>query len=156
MSKREDHKIVELAGRKWRIEKFDALTGCYIAYKVMGQVLPMGMDALVKGEAANTIVPGPKLPVMSRQEFTELQFDCLGVCYEVLPAGKAPVIGENGAWGVAGLENDTVTVMTLTVHALIFNISSFFDGNALKDLTASFSGTTLFGALISKNLPTPQ
>ena len=151
MSKREEHKILELAGRKWRIEKFDALTGSYIAYQLMSQMLPGDLDAQVTDGQA------PKnRPLMSKQEFGNLQLDCLAVCYEVLPAGKAPVIGENGAWGVAGLENDTVAVMALTIHALIFNIAGFFDGNALKDLVASFAGMNPFNALTSTNSPTPQ
>lgn len=151
MSKREDHKILELADRKWRIEKFDALTGSYIAYQLMSQMLPGGMDAQVTEGLA------PKnRPMMSKQEFGNLQLDCLHVCYEVLPAGKAPVIGENGAWGVVGLKNDAITVMALTIHALVFNIAGFFDGNALKDLTASFSDMNLFSALTSTNSPTGQ
>jgi hypothetical protein len=151
MDKREDHKIVELAGRKWRIEKFDALTGSYIAYQLMSQMLPGGLDAQITGDQA------PKgRPLMSKQEFANLQLDCLHVCYEVLPAGKAPVIGENGAWGVAGLENDTITIVALTIHALVFNIAGFFDGNALKGLVNSFSDMSLFGAQISKNSPTPR
>lgn len=151
MSKREDHKLLELAGRKWRIENFDALTGSYIAYQLMGQMLPGGMDAQVtEGHASKN------RPLMSKQDFAALQLDCLNVCYEVLPAGKAPVIGENGAWGVTGLENDTVTVLALTIHALIFNIAGFFDGSALKDLATSFSGMNPFSAPTSPNSPTPR
>lgn len=151
MSKREKNKIIEIAGRKWRIEKFDALTGSYIAYKVMGSVLPMGIDnQITEGNA-------PKdRTMMSKPEFLEIQMDCLRVCYEVLPAGGAPVIGENGSWGVTNIETDTMTVLMLTIHALIFNISGFFDGNALKDLAESFKGMIPFNAPTSTNGPTPQ
>jgi hypothetical protein len=150
MSKREKSKIVEIAGRKWRIEKFDALTGSYIAYKVMGNSLPGAIDSQVTGGNA------PERKLMSKQEFMEIQMDCLRVCYEILPAGGAPVIGENGSWGVTNIETDTMTVLMLTIHALIFNISGFFDGNALKDLAESFKGMILFNAPTSTNGPTPQ
>ncbi|CQR71683.1 hypothetical protein SOV_04790 [Sporomusa ovata DSM 2662] len=151
MEKREQFKIVEIAGRKWRIEKFDAMTGSYIAYKLMGHMLPGGFDGQITGGNA------PKdRTVMSKKEFADLQLDCLHVCYEVLPAGKAPVIGENGAWGVMNIEDDTITVLALTVHALAFNISGFFDGNALKELIASFSGMTLFNAPTSMSSHSPR
>lgn len=142
MEKRETHKIVEISGRKWRIEKFDAFTGSYIAYKVLGATLPMGLEEKVKGEKPSM----DKMPVMSKQEFFELQLDCLRVCSEVLPAGSAKVIGDNGAWGVMNVEHDTVLVLALTAHALIFNVSAFFDGEALKGLVGSFAGLKFFNA----------
>jgi hypothetical protein len=155
MNKRENFKIVEIAGRKWRIEKFDAMTGSYIAYQLMSQMLPGGIDQQVTGGEAAAIAPKNR-PLMSKKEFANLQLDCLNVCYELLPAGKTPVIGENGAWGVIGIEDDTITVMALTIHALIFNIAGFFDGNALKELAGSFAGMTLFNAPTSTSGPTAR
>jgi hypothetical protein len=155
MNKREKFKIVEIAGRKWRIEKFDALTGSYIAYQIMTQMLPGGIDQQVTGGEAVELASKNR-PLMSKKEFGSLQLDCLHVCCEVLPAGNVPLIGENGAWGVMDIEDDTVTVMALTIHALIFNISSFFGGNALKELIESFSGMSLFNAPMSTNGPTDR
>ncbi len=158
MNKREKFKIVDIAGRKWRIEKFDALTGSYIAYKVMGHILPMGLDSVIKGEAAqqNKQNEPVQLPAMSKKEFADLQLDCLHICYEMLPAGKAPVIGENNAWGVADIEDDAALVLALTVHALLFNIGSFFAEGGLQALTESFAGTSLFIAPTLTNGSMPQ
>ena len=139
MPVKQKEKHIELGGRKWIIGKFDALTGSYIATKLMASALPKGMEDkmdmnLPKGRS-----------FMSREEFTELQIECLKVCYEDLKAGKAPVMGANNAWGVADIEDDMVLVMSLTIHALIHNVSGFFEGSALTDLVGSFKGMSLAG-----------
>lgn len=151
--KRETTKDIELAGRKWRIKKFDALTGSYIAYKLLSQMLPGGMDKqlgnMPEGRA-----------VMSKEDFVALQKDCLSVVQELKPAGNTElpvaVILSSGKWGVEGLEDDTVTVLSLTIHALVFNVAGFFDGKALQDLNQSLTGLILAGALTSTSGPTPR
>jgi hypothetical protein len=143
MAIKEKFKYVELDGRKWVIGKMDARTGSYIAAKLMSSALPRGME-----EELNI----PNMPknrsFMSKAEFFELQNECLKICYEDLPAGKAPVIGDNDAWGVADIEDDMALVVSLTIHALIHNVAGFFKGNALKDLLASFKGMSLAGVSI--------
>ena len=139
--KRENRRVVTLSGRQWAIKKFDAFTGSYIAYALLGQMLPGGMDSMVRGETSEK-----PTSIMSKKDFISIQKDCLSVCYEVLPAGDIPIIGENGNWGVQNIENDSSTVIALTIHALLFNISSFFKGGALADLTkglSDLSGTNL-------------
>lgn len=142
--KRETCKYIALKGRKFRIDKFDALTGSYIAYKLMAQMLPGGLDKQISDKM-------PKgRTVMSKEEFVDLQRDCLAVCKEIVTAGgnemPMPVVMANGSWGVAGLEDDTITVMTLTINALVFNVAGFFEGDALKELTQSLSGISLYNA----------
>ena len=136
MSIRAIYKDIELNGRKWRIGKFDALTGSYIVYKMMTQLLPMGMDAKVVGEERTN------LPAMSRVDFSEIQTECLRVCSEVQNVGNVetflPVLMANGSWGVADINDDVMTVMALTVHALAHNASGFFGEGALKGLSATF------------------
>jgi hypothetical protein len=133
MSKREIYKIFEFGGRKWRIGKFDAMTGSYIAYKLMAEVLPMGL-----GQQAG--IPAPSGGrVMSKADFLELQKDCLSVCAEMLPAGPTPVLNEDGTFGVLDLEHDAPTVLALTVQALAWNLSSFFDESLLTSLSETIS-----------------
>jgi hypothetical protein len=143
MEKRETHKDVELSGRRWRIEKFDAMTGSYIAYKLMFEMLPMGMNAKIGNLPSNR-------KTMSKEDFLSLQRDCLSVCRQLQMVGTIetpiPIMMPNGAWAVADLDTDTMTVMLLTIDALVFNVSGFFDGNALKELADSFQGLTLFNA----------
>jgi hypothetical protein len=162
-TKREPFKIVELAGKKWRIGRFDALTGSYIAFTVMTKMLPMiaelmggkaetpDVNALAAGMMSsrasmskaetpdvNALAAGmmSSRASMSKADFLSLQKDCLSVCHEMQMAGtvEAPVavMMESGAWGVADLEYDVGTVLALTVHALFFNVSSFFEEATLK------------------------
>lgn len=151
--KREVQKIVKLAGRTWVIDKFDAFTGSYIAYKLLNQLLPGGIDAQIRGAES------PSLPVMSKSEFLELQIDALSVVREKLASGYAPLIGENGGWGVMDVERNASLIIGLTIHSLIFNLSSFFEGDALKDLMSGLQGVSAmnpFTAPTSTNIPTPQ
>ncbi|MFA6876478.1 MAG: hypothetical protein WCQ87_07585 [Parabacteroides sp.] len=140
----EDFKDVTIAERKWRVKKFDALTGCYLAYQIMSQMLPGGLDKKIAGMS--------KLPegraIMGEGEFKSLIIKCLSVCYELLPAGPAPVKRKDGTWGVIGIENDMGTVMALAINAIMFNVQGFFDGSALKDLQSSLADTKLFNAKI--------
>lgn len=135
MDKRETYKDVDFNDRKWRINKFDAMTGSYIAYKLMAEALPMGLSSQIgipeKANKSNKL--------MSKEDFFDLQKDCLKVCAEVLPAGPAPVIVDNGNWGVMGIENDTKTVLFLTVQALIWNVTGFFDESLLTSIAGAMS-----------------
>jgi hypothetical protein len=140
---RETFKDVDVRGRKFRINKFDALTGSYVIYTVLTQVLPMGMGKKVAGleESSN-------LPAMTKEKFRELQMDCLRVCSEIKPAGNSivpvPVLMADGRWGIEDLENDSTMVMALTIQALGYNVQSFFEGDALtlfKDMFQSLNAS---------------
>jgi hypothetical protein len=138
MSKRETFKIIESCGRRWRIDKFNALTGSYVVYRILFQMLPGGLEQAQE-------IQGLNLPkgrgIMNRQDFAELQMDCLSVCSEIVQVGSTeaeiPII-RNEAFTRENIEDDTMLVMTLTLHALMFNVTSFFEGDALKDLVLSF------------------
>jgi hypothetical protein len=43
IEKRPNFKDVKVNGRNFRVKKFDALTGSYIAYRLMAEALPMGV-----------------------------------------------------------------------------------------------------------------
>lgn len=132
IKKRETYKDVKIGDRNFRIEKFDAYTGSYIAYKLMSEALPMGLGNQLG-------LPDTQKVSMSKKDFMELQKDCLGVCYEHLPAGITPVLNDNGSFAVNGLEKDPKTVIVLTIHALLFNVSSFFDENLLDSIAKGLS-----------------
>lgn len=149
MHKRETHKDIELNGRKWRVEKFDAHTGSFIAYKLMTQALPL--LPLIGGGAGLTFGDVTKvLHGLPKEDFISLQRDCLAVCKEITGVGAAsvplPVIMPNGEWGVPGLEHDAFTVMILTIHAVVFNMSGFFDASVLKGVGESFRGLSPLNA----------
>ena len=139
IKKREAFKDIEIGGRKWRIGRFDAMTGSYITMLVLMQMLPMGMDEQI---GMGSLGKGRSL--MDKQTFFDVQADCLKVCSELQSIGDSvapiPVMLSDGRWGVAGVEEDMPTILALTVHTLIFNISDFFQEGALNDLTKTFSG----------------
>jgi hypothetical protein len=132
VEKRETFKIVEMGERKFRIEKFDALTGSYIAYQLLNLALPPMLGGLLaKFEIPLAVAGESQGRMMSKQEFFEFQKDCLKACFEVLPGAKpgadAPVMRDDRTYGVIGLEQDTATVLMLTAHVLLFNVQSFFE-----------------------------
>jgi hypothetical protein len=145
MKKREEVKDIDIAGRKFRIRKFEAFTGSYIAYKIIGQIAPA---ALGNGGNENNI--SKAVTSMNKEDFMSIQKDCLKMVQEIKIAGgnemPMQIILENGRWGVEGLEQDAMTVMVLTVQVLMFNVSSFFDADRLKELTASLSGLNFANA----------
>ena len=159
MMKREESRIVEIGGRRWKIGRFDALTGSYIltvvlrmVAPVIGVLMPKGFDTPMD-EVRQAIDPGllmQLIPKFDKSEFSSLQRDCLSVCQEATNlngiSAFIPVIMPDGRWGVAGLETDTMTVLMLTIHTLIFNVTGFFDGNAFSDLAESFKGLNLLNA----------
>lgn len=150
MNRRETYKTWEFGGRNWRIGKFDAMTGSYIAYKLMAEILPMGLGGQIG-------IPAPKNgTAMSKTDFMELQKDCLSVCAELLPAGPAPVMDENGNFGVQSLDHDAKTVLALTIQALVWNVTSFFDESLLNSMSEAMSNIFRPDVKTSTSTSTPQ
>ena len=136
IKKREDYKDVEVGGRKWRIGKFDAMEGSYMLFKIMGVITPLLSKKTSEDRADEVNYTEMFLGVttLSKQDFKEIQIGCLKVCSEHLAAGFAPVLNENGTYGVIGIERDTSTVLALTVHALMFNVADFFAASPFGSL----------------------
>jgi hypothetical protein len=161
MAKREAYQDVELAGKRFRIKKFDALLGSCVATKLMGKIGHI-LAGVASGKANNEIAiamaVSEALGSMSKVEFMEMQTDALSVVGEVKIVGQTegvlPVRMPNGAWSDDEIAGDIVTVMALITHSLIFNLSPFFDESALKSAIASFQGLSLFSALTSTSSPT--
>ena len=141
--KREPFKDIELMGRKWRIGRFDALTGSYISALLLMQVIPMGIE----GQLGIKMPLSNERSIMEKKTFIELQLDCLRVCSEIKEVGGSvapiPVLMSDGRWGIEDIETDISLVIGLTIHTLIFNITDFFQGNTLKSLSQSFEGLDL-------------
>lgn len=138
--KRETFKDVDIAGRKWRVMKFDALTGSYVATVVMMKALP-ALLKMFKGDGGDvTAVAGGLMGGlnMTKQEFMDLQRDCLGVCRELSDVNGTiapmPVLMADGRFANSDLATDPVTVLMLTAHAVVFNLSVFFAEGALDSM----------------------
>ncbi|USG65162.1 hypothetical protein NDK47_24065 [Brevibacillus ruminantium] len=140
-------KDVEVNGRKFRIKKFSARVGSFMVVKLTAILAPMiaalkpnlkaistedvDLEDIDVTEIAGIVGHLGNIP---EKDFAYIQDQALRVCYELLPAGPAQVLDDNGSFGVSDLEDDTVTIMTLTAHALGFNLTSFFQGSGLGGL----------------------
>jgi len=140
------YKDVEVAGRKFRIKKFSARVGSFMILKLTTILAPLfssfKVDPNVKSpediEIGDINITGimNQLTNISEKDFNYIQEQALRVCFEHLPAGLSPVLNENGTFGVEDLEDNTAAVMALTVHALAFNLTSFFQESGLQGLVA--------------------
>lgn len=132
------HKDIEINGRKFRIKKFSARTGSFILFKMTTLLAPLlkgmspNINASLENVDVNKMIENLMSLHISEQDFDYLQSKSLQVCYELLPAGPAPVLNEYGDFGVLDLEDDLATVMSLTIQALAFNMTSFFQDSGLK------------------------
>ncbi|NOU95590.1 hypothetical protein GC093_20490 [Paenibacillus sp. LMG 31456] len=154
MKQVEKHKDVEINGRTFRIKKFDALTGSFMLIKITGLLAPLvkNMD-LGKLKGVNDVsevdlkafnIPGimEGLGSLTEEDFKYVQERSLRVCGEMLPAGFTPVLNGEGNFGVLGLEDDTMTVLALTTHALVFNVKGFFQGSPLASIVGGLLTTS--------------
>lgn len=125
-------KDVEVAGKKYQISKMPARTASWIAVQILTKMLPGVMES--KLQLANLPVNRSQL---TESEFYSIQASCLAVCsrYERVGEVVAPqpvlMMDGSGRFALPDLEDDVVSVLGLTVHALIFNVSSFFEDGAL-------------------------
>jgi hypothetical protein len=150
----EKYTYVTVNERKFRIQKFNALTGSFMIIKIAGILAPLfkGIDiskVSVAEEPSKVELGGfnilegiSELSKLSEEDFSYVQTNCLKLCREDLPAGLTPVLNENGSFGVIGLEEDTMAVLALTVHALIFNVKGFFQGSPLGSIVGGFLNTS--------------
>ena len=145
----ENYKDIEVSKRKWRITKFDAMTGAKVVKKLLpiAATLMKGTDIKdIKGKNLEDIkidISGVIMALadIKDEDFEYIQKACLKVTLEHLGAGFAPVLNENGSYGVNDIENDTMTVLALTAHALMFNVTSFFVGTPLASLAGAVLNT---------------
>ena len=150
----ENYTDVEISGRKFRIKKFDARTGSFMMIKITGLLAPLFKNidlgkfkdvkeaSDVKLDAFNISGIMTELGSLSEKDFNYVQDKCLQVCSEVLPAGMTPILNSNGSFGVLGLEEDTMTVLALTAHTLIFNVKGFFSASPLASLLGGLLTTS--------------
>ena len=165
---RETSRVVTISGRRWKINKFDALTGSYIAVKMVSKLSGV-MSAFISGkidiknkedQGLIALSLANEIGSLSKTEFNEIQGECLHVVQEVTEVGGKEITGPlrlpDGRWAVSGMEDDALLILGLVSHVLLFNLTSFFDENVLKELGKSFQGLTSFSASESTNSPSPQ
>lgn len=148
--KRESFKDIDIGNRKFRVHKFDALTGSYVIYTVLTQVLPMGLGNQIEELADNAKDSIKSMPIMPKEQFMELQRDCLRACSEIIMTGNTvapiPILMSDGRWGVEDLSHDAALAMMLTIQVLGYNVKSFFDENVLETFKDSIAQLNMSNA----------
>jgi hypothetical protein len=139
----ERYKDIEINETKYRVEKFSAKIGMFIASIVFTKIAPLGLDKQI---GINNLPEGRQ--IMTEQEFSDLIDYCMCACkrYEQLNGTDIalPIMARKGVWAIPDLEYDLTTVVSLCAHVLSFNISSFFSEGALKTLMESMKDIPLF------------
>lgn len=150
----DNFKDVEISGRKFRIKKFGAKTGAFIAIRLTKLLAPLiksvdlskltGVNGENKVDVSAFNLQGimEGLGSISEVDFNYLHDKCLQVASEVLPAGFTPILDANGNFGVAGLDEDAMTVLALIAHVLIFNVKGFFQEGPLASLVGGLLTTS--------------
>lgn len=111
-------------------------------------------------QAAVAMSIAQEIGSLSKHEFLEIQAESLHVVKEIKEIGaqiiEAPVRLPDGHWGVEGIGDDALMVITLVSHVLVFNLTGFFDADRLKDSKESFSGLMPSTTPILTPTPLPQ
>jgi hypothetical protein len=128
---RETFKDIELGKRKWRVSKVDALSGSNILRRFM---------------ASNTTDPQKFLGTLPDEDFQTVQKQLLVNCQEIVKDSPLQVMMHDGRIGVGEISGDVLYM--LTVAALSYNLSGFFDEGVLREFHEITRG------LVSSNAPT--
>ena len=135
-------KNLVIGEKQYQIRKMPARTACWIAMQILTKMLP----GMVENKLQGFNLPGNRSE-LSEQEFYNIQNHCLAVCSRYEKVGNAdvpqPVLMASGAWAFPDLDADAATVLALTAQSLIFNVSSFFEGDALKSLIGELTDPSL-------------
>lgn len=152
-------KNIEIEGRKFCVRKYTAMDGLKIAKLLMAKILPVFQDfvPLIKSmvnkgkksdeisveEAVDNIsldTIAAALDKVSTEDFDYIVAKSLQSVSEVLPAGNAPVMYENGVYGVEDVEYDALLVLRLTCEAVLWGCGGFFDGDRLNSVMKPLFG----------------
>ena len=138
--RREKYQEFNIGEAKYRVRKFDAMTGSFIAFTIAQKALPAIMESQLG-------LDGTGRPQMSKNEFMDLLNECLSVAEIEKQAGFLPILDGNGHLDLS-LEDDTFTVMIIAMRAIKFNLESFFSEEGGKALSEIMQGLSLSGASV--------
>lgn len=131
-------KQVTISGAEYQIGRFTAREGSWVLAQLLTKMLPSFIERGIEatGLAANR-------PQITESEFESLQAMALSVCRRMEKGAPMPIFLRPNTWAIKELEYDLPTVAALTVHAMAFNLTSFFDGGGLGQLLSSFKALGL-------------
>ena len=125
-------KDVEIGESRYQVGRFKARDGSWVLAQILTKMLPAAIESSLQGSglAANRAQ-------ISEEEFASIQAIALSVCRRYENNIPMPVFPRPDTWAIKDLEYDLVTVMRLTIEALVFNITPFFKGNGLAQMMES-------------------
>ena len=153
---RELYKDILLGENHYRVGKMTARDGSWVAMQFASYVLPSAAQSAAGMVGANLPSMPNRSRTMTEAEFHNIQDHCLAVCTRkrVEPTGVEvfyPLIHDSGRWNFPDLETDVVSIMVLTLQALWFNVSPFFENGALQQLTAAITMLPTTAAATAQN-----
>jgi hypothetical protein len=136
------YKDIKIGDHEYRIKKLPAKTALWIAMQFFTKMMPPQIEAKIGiGKLSSD------RKEMTEEEFSSLIDYCLMAAerYESMSSGKMPipVIHRKGVFAIPELEDDFITVVSLTIHVIVFNISAFFNGEGMEILTSSLKDLDL-------------
>ena len=135
MEKRKVEDIYEIGGRKFVLKKFDPMLGNYILLQLFTMTLPFGLSDKINQALDASGQIGNNSRMISKEEFMSLQKDILSYVYERLEGRDAPLINNNGSYGVSDI---TMGILfQLLIAEIAFNFTDFFGDLGLKDIFTS-------------------
>lgn len=135
MEKRKVEDIYEIGGRKFVLKKFDPMLGNYILLQLFTMTLPFGLSDKINQVLDASGQIGNNSRMISKEEFMSLQKDILSYVYERLEGRDAPLINNNGSYGVSDI---TMGILfQLLIAEIAFNFTDFFGDLGLKDIFTS-------------------
>jgi len=131
----EKTKDVEVGGKRYRVGRFNPRDGSWVAFLLMTKALPAWIGDSLVSDMGLPVGAGQK-PELSEADFKNLQDHCLRLCFEYTSteAPPIPVLMADGRF--SDPEMDVSTALALTTHAMMFNLSSLFQGGAVKMASA--------------------
>lgn len=133
--------VVEYGGRKFRLEKLDARSACYLAMKLAAVFMPMAETKTAKG-AKNAINGANLAKVVSsipREEFDEVQTIMLRSVRELEDHDgtlmPSPLLDAAGAFVKPEDAYNLGLILNLMMNVIKFNVGDFFTDAGLKKQT---------------------
>ena len=133
MSERINEKRIEIKGRKFQINKMDALESLAILKELLTRAMPFDLTSIF-GDEINKLIGSSSSVAsvmnskkdMSIDEFILFQRRLLKYAYEILPSGPVQVMNQYGEFGIIDADKDLTMVLKLLIEIVRFNYESFF------------------------------
>ena len=152
----EKTKDIEIEGERYQLCRMNPRTGSWIVAQLCTRLLP----GIIETKLASVFQgSGMSLPAgreqITEQEFHNLQDHCLLACkwYDPKAGVPIPILTQDGRFAVPALEDDLLTVMTLTAHVLIFNVAPFFAKGRIETMGGTFQWVKEMASDLGLKLP---